>query len=366
MIKNARYLSVTQGLSDVAIYDRDNHLGWASSPAVRQYLRTAEDYGLSATGLLQKANIDPDLLSLGMQRITGESFQTLIRIIRLETGDPLLGLKSSRYVHPGSYSIMGYIVMNCTTMQEAMEITPAYEQLVGDMGVTHFEKTADGAAMIWRCQYRDPLIRPIMMNNVLGSWVRFARYLVGKENHTPVRICFSHEDPGAEFHQDFQELFRCPVEFNADRTCLVTNQETNALQIQQPADPELRQTLEMHAMKLMSESPRQNVTREVLSLLEKMLPYGPVNQEKIARQLGISTKTLQRKLLQEDTGYQQLLDRYRRETAMHKLRHTNMSVQNIADLLGFSEPRSLSRKFREWTGKTPGEVRKEMGVSSEA
>lgn len=79
--------------------------------------------------------------------------------------------------------------------------------------------------------------------------------------------------------------------------------------------------------------------------------------EAICKKLGVSTRTLQRRLQEEGGSFQQVLDQVRTSLAQHYLARTELPGAEIAFLLGFEEPNSFYRAFRGWTGKTPDHVR---------
>ncbi len=77
----------------------------------------------------------------------------------------------------------------------------------------------------------------------------------------------------------------------------------------------------------------------------------------VAKRLSYSKRTLQRKLSQEGTSFQKLLQSTREALARHYLRQTNLAAAEISFLLGFEEPNSFYRAFSDWTGQTPEKVR---------
>jgi len=85
---------------------------------------------------------------------------------------------------------------------------------------------------------------------------------------------------------------------------------------------------------------------------------GEASLEKVAGQLGLSGRTLQRKLQERGTTHQELLDQMRKELAVRYLREPEMAICEVAYLLGFSESSALHRAFKRWTGKTPSEFRR--------
>lgn len=93
----------------------------------------------------------------------------------------------------------------------------------------------------------------------------------------------------------------------------------------------------------------------------ELLPSGEVSAEAVARRLGLSKRTLQRRLKEEGTGFQALLDEVREQLALSYLRDRDLSAEEISFLLAFRDPNSFYRAFHAWTGMTPAEARARGG-----
>lgn len=340
-------------------------LGTASANAIRQYLRAAQDYHIDPALALKATGLPAGILDNSVARIRGRDFQTLIRWLIERSNDPLFGLKSAQYVQPGSYSLVGYMAMNARTAREALHLTPEYEAIVGDMGITRIEKHGPHIAMRWICQYDDPVVRPHMIDNVLGSWLIFARWLADLPERKPERVQFESPTPAAEHLMTYQEVFQAPLEFGAPRNALIIHESVLDTPLRQP-DPTLLRTLEQQAATVMAEiRQRHPIVMQTRSLLRNLMEESLPRREKVAEQLGLNERTLQRRLQEAGTGYQQLLDDLRRETATDWLCHSQMPISDMASRLGFSEARSFHRRFKAWTGMTPGEYRQRHQADSE-
>lgn len=332
-------------------------LGTASANAIRQYLRAAKDYHIDPATALQAVGLPTGILDNSVARVRGRDFQQLIRWLVETSADPLFGLNSAQYVQPGSYSLVGYMAMNARTAREALHLTPEYEAIVGDMGITRIEKYGSNIAMRWICQYDDPLVRPHMIDNVLGSWLTFARWLADLPDGKPERVLFESPTPPAPQLARYQQIFQAPLEFNARRNALIIPEQVLDTPLRQP-DPELLRTLEQQAASVMAEiRQRHPIVMQTRSLLRTLMADSLPRREKVAQQLGLNERTLQRRLQEAGTGYQQLLDDLRRETATDWLCNSRMAISDMACRLGFSEARSFHRRFKAWTGMTPGEYR---------
>lgn len=98
------------------------------------------------------------------------------------------------------------------------------------------------------------------------------------------------------------------------------------------------------------------VAERLRSAFLEALPAGEVSMHALGRKLGLSSRTLQRRLKDEGTSFQRTLDEVRTELARHYLKNSSMSGAEISFLLGFEDPNSFFRAFQRWTGKTPREA----------
>ena len=105
------------------------------------------------------------------------------------------------------------------------------------------------------------------------------------------------------------------------------------------------------------------VTHQARQVLCRLLPQGEPKRQAVASALRMSTRTLQRRLQDENTSFQQLLDETRRELAMQFLRQKRMTLLEIAYLLGFADPSNFFRAFKRWFGMPPGQFREQLMAS---
>lgn len=334
------------------------HLGFASIPAVQQYLRHAETQNIDTSSAINTAGIDPFVLDNANGRIPGEQFQSLIRALLDASNDPLMGLNSSLQVQPGSYSVLGYITMSCATMGDAIERVPTYERLVGDMGVTKITRSKDSIFLNWRCAYTDQLVCQHMIDNVLASWTNFARWLANQDA-SPERIFLEREAPKALSQiKQYEDFFKCPIIFSQKESGIELAKTLLKTPLRQP-DLLLLKTLESHASQQINEleSASGSFSLQVAHAIRKQLNMGQIRKELIAEEFCLSPRTLQRKLVTEGTSYQHIVDEIRLDMAKQLLNDSKIAIQDIAYNLGFSDSGSFHRRFKQWTGKTPGEFR---------
>ncbi len=332
-------------------------LGTASVAALRQYVRAAEASGVDTTPLFDQAGLSRQILDTDDGRINGEQFQHFIHLLYEQTQNPILGLETGDFVQPGSYSVLGYITMSCATLGEAVARIAPYEKLVGDMGTTSLAVKGEDITLVWSCNYTDPTVRPHLVDNVFASWVNYARWLADDQEASPSSVKLRRRSPGAELENAYRDRWRCPVTFGADEDSITFKKSLLDTRLRQP-DPLLRKTLEAHALsQLASLDTDSDLTSRVRHSIQQQLMHGITRQDMVAEDLGMTSRTLQRKLSQEGVSYQRLLDEVRQQMAEDYLANTEMAIPDIALRLGYSETTSFHRKFKAVKGMTPGEFR---------
>ncbi len=334
-----------------------NSLGTASVAALRQYVRAAESAGLDIPALFREAGLDPAVLDSDEGRIQGEQLQRFIRQLCEQTGNPLLGLETGDFVQPGSYSVLGYITMSCATLGEAIARIAPFEKLVGDMGITRLEDQGDQLRLVWQCAYTDPVVRPHLVDNVFASWIRYARWLADDDLAAPLSVSLARTSPGEAFESAYRSRWGCPVSFGAECDAVTIPRSLLSVPLRQP-DPSLRKTLEAHAQTQLATLAKDTalVTR-VKHSIQQQLRQGITRQDMVAEHLGMTSRTLQRRLSQEGVSYQALLDEVRQAMAEDLLANTALGIPEIGERLGYSESTSFHRKFKAATGMTPGAFR---------
>jgi AraC-like DNA-binding protein len=122
-----------------------------------------------------------------------------------------------------------------------------------------------------------------------------------------------------------------------------------------PGQPELARYLAAHAERLIGDlpPPRASVVTQVRDVLARDLAVGIATQAEVARKLALSGRTLQRRLAEAGTTFQDVLDEVRASAARRLLRDRALAVSEVAFSLGYAELSSFYRAFRRWTGQTP-------------
>ncbi|MDP3814857.1 AraC family transcriptional regulator, partial [Pseudomonas sp.] len=197
-----------------------DNLGYTSVPSLLKYLRHAEQLDLDIDQALAAAGLTAEDLADNGRRIPSETHERLLAHLLQVSGDPLFGLHCARFVQPGSWSVLGYIAMNCATLGEAMSRIVPYEKLVGDMGVSRIEAEPDHVKLIWTCRHQAEPIRRHLVENVLASWLLYARWIADSDS-SPREVWFEHALPQGVEIGEYEAIFACPIRFEQSCNALL-------------------------------------------------------------------------------------------------------------------------------------------------
>lgn len=181
-----------------------------------------------------------------------------------------------------------------------------------------------------------------------------ARRITGNSKLSPIEMHFTHARPKVTtLHK---QLFRCRLRFGMPVMQAVLS--AAHLQVRMAsAEPTLGKLLEQQADAMLEKLPRaHDVATSVRSLFCAEQNLREASAARIAQRLGMSFRTLARKLDDEGTSYRALLDDLREHAARHDLKST-VSIADIADRLGFASTQSFHRAFRRWTGMSAATAR---------
>ncbi|MEH2184414.1 helix-turn-helix domain-containing protein [Nostoc sp.] len=179
----------------------------------------------------------------------------------------------------------------------------------------------------------------------------------------PLKVGFQHSLP--EEISAYHRLFRAPVEFAQPINEIVFDSTFLSSPLLK-SDPGLGRVLDRYIEDLLAKLPQSGsfidgVRREI----SIQLRGGNLEVETIAKRLGFVSRTLQRKLKEAGTSYQELLDETRQSLSIYYLQEQQMAVSEVAFLLGFSEASAFYRAFKRWTGTTPSEFRRTLKLTND-
>lgn len=333
----------------------------AAAPGVgagyaRRLCELVERFGLPRQGLLRHAGPDLAGWDPAQARIPLPALLALFRSALVLTGRRDLGLEFGRHARPDTFEVLGYALMTCRNLGEAISLVPRYRHVVFDAGYSETRLVREGDALKFSwvilpeaseagLPYSD-----VLAESLIASWYGLGRWIAGAD--LPLREArFRHAAP--EDSLPFANFFACPVRFDAGENALLFAAEL----LEQPlvqADAELNLAMCDEARRFIERRHGDTgIAAQVRRVLAPLMPKCEATLAHVAGAMGITPRTLQRRLASADCSFQGLLDDTRRELAQVYLRDAALSALDVALLLGYAEQSSFTRAFRHWFDDTP-------------
>lgn len=323
-------------------------IGW-----VNTVIAAAQRLSVDANTLLSTAGIADS--ARRQERWPIDDITRLWHAAQRCTGDPGFGLKVGAEFSPMSISGVGFALQSAATLREAVVMVQRFQRLISDGG--RFQVLAGNTAtwLVYHPRQGKLAFSPHQIEAVLAAVVGFANWVTGTPVH-PLRVQFSQARLGP-LH-GYQAVFQCPVEFEQAFSGVLMD---NAV-LDQPlpqADPQLAQVHERYTTARLAALGMSSVSvPEVRQWLAARLGPSLPRRALAAQVLGISERTLARRLREQGHSFDGLLDEARRERALQAVADPAASLPAIAESLGFAELSTFYRAFRRWTGLPPGRWRK--------
>ncbi len=333
-------------------------LGDISVSYVRGLLNAVEALGGDPIALQQQFSLSDNKLGQPDGRISIPRYMRLGFSAIEQTGRPDLGLEMGRNVKIPFFGLPGFLAMTAKDIEAACRVTSHYERLSSTncRGQSSFYiEDGKGIANFYSISpYNEYNL--FVVDAVLSAQSKVIEWLCGREGAIE-RVEVEFEEPA--YAVAYTDCFQCPVTFGQSRNALIIKAEALSwplLQHDKNAFLNLQKICDEALVKATRDrSLSEKVMDEISPLLEGQTP----SIEQVSDSLGMPPWTLRRKLQEQSTSFQELLNDTRKSLAESYMRDTNLAIGEIAYLLGFSSPTAFQRAFKRWTDQSPGQYRKQ-------
>lgn len=331
--------------------------GRVTGAYLQPLIETAASCGVDAPRLAQAAGLPADALDSLPDSLAARDYIALLDAGASLGGDPHFGLHVGERVRPGTFSVYGLVLMACSDFGQALAQTQRYEGLAHDLGRTSLAVEGADALYTWTSHY--PGASRHLAESVFAGIRVFGSWLAGRPLD-PRHLAFAHHSDAPS--NEYLRVLGVEPEFGAAAN--VARFDAALLGMPVPnADPSLYPVLRQHAERLLGErsAAAGGIGAQVRAAIIRSLAQGEARLPSIAAQLGLSARTLQRKLADAGCSFQEVLDGARYELARGYLRQRALSLVDIAFLLGYQEQSAFTHAFRDWSGLNPGAWRLAAG-----
>lgn len=322
------------------------------APAVSIVWSTALSQGLEAEKLFRGAGIDPSVRNDPNARVPRKAFNLLIASIYEETGDISFGVKSVQKLHPSHLGPLGYAWMTSASLEDAYQRLERFSRMVIDR--LRFSHLSAPEGVFVRVDFDEGAdIGPMNYLFNMAMFVQMVRFNLGND-FKPLKTFLNF--PAANEPGTIKSHFQCSLEYDAPINQLLISHEDWQFKLPR-VNPELALMHDEIVIRYMARVDKQDIVSQVKNAIFELLGSGNVAAEDVAGKLHITTRTLRRRLDDEGASYGNILRDLRQELALQYIRDGSMAMTEIAYMVGFSQPSSLSRALKLWTGQSPTEIR---------
>jgi AraC-like DNA-binding protein len=322
-------------------------------------LEAAAARGVSARALESAAGLRPGTLEPLPETLPADDYVRLLDIGAALAGDPHFGLHVGERVKLGTYSVYGLILLSCRDFGQAFEQTMRYEQLAHDLGRSTLTVKDGLAHYTWHSNY-DASHRHLA-DSVFAGIRAFGNWLAGT-TLPAAQLALTHDGGAAADRDEYARLIGAMPSFGAPANVATFDAQLLAWPVPN-ADVSLYPVLRQHAEQLLRQRAidahggQPAIAQQVHAAIVKNLSRGQLRLASVAEELKLSPRTLQRKLNESGATFQQVLDQARFALAKDYLRQPELSLVDIAFLLGYQEQSAFNHAFKEWAGVNPGAYR---------
>jgi AraC-like DNA-binding protein len=321
------------------------------SAHVLQLAELVERWGITAEQLLGELGLSRARLSDPAVRLPMADFARLIQRARLLTGEPGLGFHLGLKMRISVHGYVGFAAMTAANLRQAIELACQFGPTRSSALTLRLEERGTEAALVVdeTCDLgkaRDAIVIAFLV----GLW-KVGNTITGHELAGSVDFAFAEPD----YYGRFESLLPGRARFSRPANRLSFDAATLDLPLLQADPTALRLARDQCERELEELRGRGGLLAQVEALvLQREGGYRTL--EELAAEMRISPRTLKRRLKAHGTGYSELLDRARRVEAK-RLLGSELSIEQIATRLGYSDAANFTRAFRRWTGQTPGASR---------
>jgi len=319
--------------------------------------RTLEARGIDSAELFRQAGMDPAILGDPNGRYSVAQMARLWRLAVQATGDRCLGIHAAEYVQPATFHNLGLALLASVTLEDALVRAARYSRIVSNAADVTVDETREGIRQTLTFRRGMPQVDEDI-DLFMAASRKMGDLLTGRQiKPRQIRL---RRRATPEMAAEFERFFGVPVEFGAGENSLMVGLE-DARRPLPMGNAVLAGQTDRIMLEQIARSDDASIAERVRAELIARLPSGEPGRADLARVLAMSEKTLQRRLKDERTTYQHLLDETRRELAEEYLRDGGLSVCEVTFRLGFSDQSSFTRAFKRWTGVAPREFRARPG-----
>jgi AraC-like DNA-binding protein len=331
-----------------------------SARIVRGIVEAVERSGCSRARLLEAAQLDEALLDGADAYVARSNVYRLCELAIEFTRDPALGLHWAECLSQNTFNPISHLIAHAENLRQGFDSLFKFHRLLSDQPSFQLIESGDEATIrYFSLKGESWQVQRFASEMLVGGLFRMIRSF--DAHAQPVRVSFEYAAP--EYHREYTRVFEGAERFDQPFTGIVFDRALmDAVSPNKDVDVHnaLRMIAERRILRLTQCAPF------ALRVREKVVQLGPgrhSDMHAVARSLGLSARSLRRRLATEGKSYNAVVNEAHAIIAKHLVRNQQLTIQEAAYEMGFADTTTFHRAFKRWTGTTPTEFREEQRVS---
>jgi AraC-like DNA-binding protein len=325
------------------------------TPTAQWLIKQISEMGIDASLLVEGIKLENDWLDNEESFITYTDYVRLVRNALDVTKDCALGLKLGQTVNLAMFGAFGYALMSSRTLKDAAYVFLKYQDLPGQL--TRISKKQSDSEWLICFEPLYPFEDQVLVyaiEEVLSTTYYGMNFLVNQEIDL-TEICLNY--PAPDHAGLYEEMFHCPVSFMMPENYMRLDSGFFDLPVFTANRSVYEYCTQFCEVMLKGLKKSDQFVDQIRNIIMTSLSrFHKIGE--MAKELGMSTRSLNRRLQERSTSYKRIMNEVRSDLSIRYLENTNLSIDQIADLVGFSETTTFRKAFKTWTGISPSKHRK--------
>ena len=324
--------------------------------AVKPLIRYIAEQDIALSSALLGSGVSEESLNSADQRISIKSFDSIMENVASLAQVPEMGLEIGKRLELQSFNMLGFLISSCQTGRDALVAMRRYYMLLSDSQAPEIFITNKEIRIIF---YISPGSDMAMRarSELIASGIHGLGCKIGGQLYKLQGIGFKHSPPS--YAHKVHDFFGTNVSYDQQEYWMSFNPDA----IDQPleyANPVLFHALRSQADYALARYAKLDpMSQKVKHILEQWPSHIPTTKEAVAELLNTSSRTLTRRLQEENTQFSHLLRDVRMQKAQKALQAEKVNLQELAHKLGFADRRGFERAFKQWCSMTPAAYHKQ-------
>ena len=321
--------------------------------------KALEANGYDTAGIFAAAGIDRVPSNDPLERLSTAEVAALFRECVKITGNPAVGLTVARFMHPSALHALGYSLLASSTLRDCCERVLNYFRLASEQGEVRISEEGDRFCISFHS------LSDSLAFETIDCWhaflVRLFRLLY-RPDFAPVAVNLARPCPPG-YEDQYQKSFHAPVTFDAPYCEICLDRAT----VDEPlmgGNREIAHQNDRIIEEYLAAMDKADIIARVKQIIIQNLSSGKCSKQRVASEMAMSPSALQQKLAERKSSFQELLNQVRQSLALAYMEQARVSITEMSFMLGFADTSSFTRAFRRWTGKSPRDYRRDLGMEN--